>query len=203
MIDQRLRARNGYLVEMDRRVEEARKARNTDWFSPATLAVSACLNAFLPSFNTKFEELSPEVLVGLAKSIELRLNDLQQYPVPAEVIDQVATALTNPHSTEAGQANYVFGAAIADQLGKSDGPESIIERVADFASRNDVRLYGFDDELSSYLVTPPLPLIDAFRVLASAIAARRAELVLSRFAPILAATEEAWSSVTDIIEVWR
>jgi hypothetical protein len=202
MIDQRLRARNAYLVDMDRRIEEAKKIRDADWFVPARSAASASFDDVFSSGIPEENELQSTLNI-LAITIEQRLKDLPQSPVPSDVTGKIVTALTDFHSREAGEANYLLGWSLADTLGKNGDPESIVSRVATLSSQNDVRLFGFYDGLSSYLGDSARPLIDAFLLLAESVASKRSELIPGRFDPMLAATEEAWSKVTDVVEVWR
>lgn len=201
MIDQRLRARNAYLVDMDRRIDQASRIRRTDWFAPACSAASRVFDDVLPSGITEGHELKTlEVLVG---SIEQRLKDLSQPSVPAEVTSQVVMAMTDHHSNETDEANYLIGWSLAETLGKSEDPASIICDLATLTGENDVRLFGFYDGLAGYLTEASSPLIDAFFSLADYVASNRSKLIPGRFDPMFVATEEAWSMETDLVEVWR
>jgi hypothetical protein len=203
MIDQRLRERNAYLVDMDRRIDVASRIRNTDWFAPACSAASRIFDDILPSGITDGRELKTETLKVLVDAIEQRLKGLSQPSVPAEMTSQVVTALTDRQSREAGEANYLVGWSLAETLGKSGDPASMIRDVATLAAESDVRLFGFYDGLAGYLSDASSSLIDAFFSLADYVASNRSRLILGRFDPMFAATEEAWSKETDLVEVWR
>ncbi|USS44295.1 hypothetical protein [Burkholderia glumae] len=203
MIDQRLRESNAYLVDMDRRIDQASRIRDADWFVPACSAVSRVFHDVLPSGITEVRELKTNTLEVLVGAIEQRLKDLSQPSVPAEVTSQVVTALTDRQSREAGEANYLVGWSLAETLGKSDNPASIICDLATLTGESDVRLFGFYDGLAGYLSDASSPLIDAFFSLADFVASNRSRLIPGRFDPMFAATEEAWLKETDLVEVWR
>jgi hypothetical protein len=203
MINQRLRARNAYLVDMDRRIDEASRIRVADWFAPACSAASRAFDDVLPSGITEGRELKTKTLEVLADAIEQRLKDLSQPSIPAEVTSQVVTALTDRQSREAGEANYLVGWSLAETLGKSGDPATVICDLATLTVESDVRLFGFYDGLAGYLPDVSSPLIDAFFALADYVVSNRSRLIPGRFDPMLAATEEAWSEETDLVEVWR
>jgi len=198
MIDQRLRARNGYLVDMDGRIDLASRIRDADWFASTCSAVSRVFDGVLRSGIAEGRELkAQEVLVD---AIEQRLKHL---PVPPEVAGQIVAALTDRQSREMGEANYLLGWSLAETLGKNSDPASIICDLATLAGESDVRLFGFYDGLGGFLSKASSPLIDAFFSLADYVASNRSRLILGRSAPMFAATEEAWSKETNIVEVWR
>ncbi len=203
MIDQRLRERNAYLMDMDRRVDEARGVREEDWFASASLAASRVFDEALTSGITEKRELKTEALEVLADAIERKLKDLSQSPTLAAVTSQVGTALKSSQSRETNGANYLVGWSLAETLGKRSNPSSIICDLATLTSKNDVRLYGFNDGLARYLSDASSPLIAAFFSLADYVASNRSILIPNRFDPMYAATEEAWSEETDLVEVWR
>ncbi|MGN8139078.1 hypothetical protein ACTJLC_30760 [Paraburkholderia sp. 22099] len=116
---------------------------------------------------------------------------------------QVVTALTDGQSREAGEANYLVGWSLAEALGKSGDPASIICDLAALTGESDVRLFGFYDGLAKYLSDASSPLIDAFFSLADYIASDRSRLIPGRFDPMFSAVEESWSKETDLVEVWR
>lgn len=203
MIDQRLRERNAYLVDMDRRIDQASRIRDADWFMPACSTASRVFHDLLPSGITEGRELKTSTLEILVGTIEQRLKDLSQPSVPADVTGQVVMALTDRQSREAGEANYLIGWSLAETLGKSDNPTSIICDLATLTGESDVRLFGFYDGLAGYLSAASSPLIDAFFSLADFVASNRSSLIPGRFDPMFAATEEAWSKETDLVEVWR
>jgi hypothetical protein len=113
------------------------------------------------------------------------------------------TALTDRQSREAGEANYLVGWSLAETLGKSGDPASIICDLATLTSESDVRLFGFYEGLAGYLSDASSPLIDAFFALADYVASNRSKLITGSFDPMFAAMEEAWSKETDLVEVWR
>lgn len=203
MIDQRLRARNAYLVDMDRRIDKASRIRNADWFVPACLAASRAFDEVLSLGITEERELKTRTLEILADTIAQRLKDLSQPSVPVEVTSQIVTALMDRQSREAGEANYMVGWSLAEVLGKSGDPASIICDLATLTGESDVRLFGFYDGLAGYLSDASSPLIDAFLSLADFVASNRSKLILGRSDPMLAAMDEEWSKETDIVEVWH
>lgn len=203
MIDQRLRARNAYLVDMDRRINQARLMQNEDWFAPACSAASSVFDDILPSGIIEERELNTKTLEVFVAAIEQRLKDLSQPPVPPEVTGQILTALTDRQSRESNETNYLLGWSLAETLGKSSYPASIICDLATLTGENDVRLFGFYDGLTKYLSDASSPLIAAFFFLADYVASNRSRLILGRVDPMYAATEEAWSKETDLVEVWR
>lgn len=204
MIDQRLRARNAYLVDMDRRIDQASRIRNADWFAPACSAASGIFDNVLPLSITKGSEQKTKALEDLVAPIEQCLKELSRPSVPAEVTSQVVTALTDRQSREeAGEANYLVGWSLANTLAKSSDPASIICDLAALTSESDVRLFGFYDGLAGYLSDKASPLVDAFFSLADYVASNRSKLIPGGFDPMFAATEEAWSKETDLVAVWR
>ncbi|MEK6383061.1 MAG: hypothetical protein V4797_00495 [Paraburkholderia tropica] len=203
MIDQRLRERNAYLTDMDRRIDVARRIRGEDWFAPACSAASRVLDDILPSGITEGGALKTEALEVLADTIEQQLTELSQPSVPAEVTSQLVTALTDRQEREAGEANYLIGWSLAKTLGTSGNPTLIIRDLAALTGESDVRLFGFYDGLAGYLSDASSPLVNAFFSLADYVSSNRSKLIPGRFDPMFAATEEAWSMETDLVEVWR
>lgn len=204
MIDHRLRARNSYLLDMDYRIDQARRVRDEEWFARACSAASRVFDGVTPSSIPEERGARAEILESLAIAIQQRLKDLTQPPVPPELTVQVVTSLKDCQSREAGEANYLVGWSLAETLGKSCDPKSKIRDVAALVSESDVRLFGFYDGLAGYLSDTSSPLIDAFILLADYVASNRSRLMPGgRFDSRLAATEEAWSKETDLVEVWR
>jgi hypothetical protein len=203
MIDQRLRAPNAYLVDMDRRIEQAGRICEAGWFAQACSTASGVFDDALPSGITEGGELKAKTLEVVADTIEQRLKDLSQPPVPPEVTSQIVTALTDSQSRGTGEANYLVGWSLAETLGKSGDPASIICDLAILTGESDVRLFGFYDGLAGYLSDASSPLIAAFFSLADYVASNRSRLIPGRFDSMFAATDKAWSKETDLIEVWR
>lgn len=203
MIDQRLRARNAYLVDMDRRIDQASRIRNADWFAQACSTVCSAFDHVLTHGIAGGREPKIKTLEVLANTIEQRLKDLSQPSVPAEVTDQVVMVLTDRQLRETSEADYLIGWSLAETLGMSVNPTSIIRDLATLACESDVRLFGFYDGLTGYLSDVSSPLISAFFSLVDYVASNRSRLTPGRFDPAFAATEEVWSKVMDLVEVWR
>ncbi|EKS9844571.1 hypothetical protein QDD82_005425 [Burkholderia cepacia] len=203
MIDQRLRAQNAYLTDMDRRIDEASRIRSASWFSSACSILSSAFADALISGITAGRELRADILKILAETIELRLSELSEFPVPADVTLQVVTALTNRQYREAGNGDYLIGWSLADALGMNSDPSCVIMDVAMLTGESDVRLFAFYDGLERYLSNASSPLVDAFFLLVDRVASNRFELVMGGLDPVFTATEEAWSKETDLVEVWR
>lgn len=200
MIDHRLREKNAYLLDMDRRIAEASKACEEPWFPSTRLALKNCFRMVLDATPVNPIEDDLILLSALSEAARTALASVASLPV--RVVGEVDAALASANTSGEGVANWLIGLSLADATAEGMETSGAFQQAVNLGCQDDVRLSAFIKGLEEPLRRSSSSLINGFVELIDRVAAFPEKSIMSAYQEALAHQIASWAQEVDVAELW-